>query len=362
MNAKKGVDDSEFPIVCETCLGDNPYVRMTKQNMSRECKVCARPFTVFRWLPGAGMRFKKTEICQTCAKLKNVCQTCLLDLEYGLPTQVRDTVVQNSEAMPKSDVNREWFIRNAEMKMEETGDQMMTYAGGAGKVDSAAKETLKKLTRTDPYYKRNRPHICSFYVKGECKRGTECPYRHEMPDEGELSHQNFKDRYYGTNDPVALKILGKTEKYNGLTPPDDPTIASLFVSNVSQDVTEQDLRGYFYAFGEIKSIVMVYRSKCAFVNFATRAGAEAAMAKLQGNLMIRQRPLRVAWGKPRPQGPSSEIAAKRPQPPPEHTGPQHKYYADSASTSAMPPPPPGAGSISYPSMDPTMLGSTKRDL
>lgn len=38
--------------------------------------------------PGARMRFKKTEVCQTCAKIKNVCQTCLLDLEYGLPTQV----------------------------------------------------------------------------------------------------------------------------------------------------------------------------------------------------------------------------------------------------------------------------------
>ena len=35
------------------------------------------------------MRFKKTEVCQTCAKLKNVCQTCMLDLEYGLPVQVQ---------------------------------------------------------------------------------------------------------------------------------------------------------------------------------------------------------------------------------------------------------------------------------
>ena len=40
------------------------------------------------------MRYKKTEVCQTCAKTKNVCQTCLLDLEYGLPVQV-DTFTYN---------------------------------------------------------------------------------------------------------------------------------------------------------------------------------------------------------------------------------------------------------------------------
>lgn len=78
----------DFPILCQTCLGDNPYIRMTKERYGKECKICTRPFTVFRWCPGACMRFKKTEVCQTCAKVKNVCQTCLLDLEYGLPTQV----------------------------------------------------------------------------------------------------------------------------------------------------------------------------------------------------------------------------------------------------------------------------------
>ena len=55
----------------------------TKEKYGMECKICARPFTVFRWCPGARMRFKKTEVCQTCSKIKNVCQTCLLDLEYG---------------------------------------------------------------------------------------------------------------------------------------------------------------------------------------------------------------------------------------------------------------------------------------
>ena len=41
----------------------------------------------------------------------------------------------------------------------------------------APSDLLMKLARTTPYYKRNRPHICSFWVKGECTRGEECPYR-----------------------------------------------------------------------------------------------------------------------------------------------------------------------------------------
>lgn len=46
-------------------------------------QICERAFTVFRWRPGADARYKKTELCPTCAKLKNVCQTCVLDLDYG---------------------------------------------------------------------------------------------------------------------------------------------------------------------------------------------------------------------------------------------------------------------------------------
>jgi pre-mRNA-splicing factor RBM22/SLT11 len=57
-------------------------------------------------------------------------------------------------------------------------------------------ELLAKLARNTPYYKRNRPHICSFWVKGECKRGEECPYRHEKPTDPDdpLADQNIKDR------------------------------------------------------------------------------------------------------------------------------------------------------------------------
>ena len=74
---------------------------------------------------------------------------------------------------------------------------------------------------------RNRAPVCSFFVKGECKRGAECPYRHEMPTTGDLAHQNIKDRYYGVNDPVARKMMNRADQMPKLTPPEDTTITTL---------------------------------------------------------------------------------------------------------------------------------------
>ena len=73
----------QMPILCESCLGDNPYVRMTREPVGGACKICERPFCVFRWKPGPKARYKKTELCGTCARVKNVCQTCIFDLQYG---------------------------------------------------------------------------------------------------------------------------------------------------------------------------------------------------------------------------------------------------------------------------------------
>ncbi|XP_051133611.1 desmethyl-deoxy-podophyllotoxin synthase-like [Andrographis paniculata] len=57
----------------------------------------------------------------------------------------------------------------------------MDYESSYGKVHP--NDTILKLQRTTPYYKRNRAHVCSFYVRGRCTKGPECPYRHEMPEE-----------------------------------------------------------------------------------------------------------------------------------------------------------------------------------
>ncbi|KIM87240.1 hypothetical protein PILCRDRAFT_815717 [Piloderma croceum F 1598] len=297
---KAGWEQSEFPILCETCLGDNPFVRMSKQEFGRSCGTCARPFTVFRWNPGTGMRYKTTVICQTCAKVKNVCQTCLLDLEYGLPTQVRDTALALKNEAPTSDINREYYAQNMEGKLD--GNKSLLDSGRA---QAAGKEMLKQLARTNPYYKRNRPQVCSFFVKGECSRGSECPYRHEKPVENDLSHQNMQDRYYGRNDPVAHKILATHADSQGLTPPDDQSITSIFLSSLPAEATELSIRTRVIQSlpgmqpSQLKSVVHVTKSKCAFINFKDRPSAERAAEAWANGLDIEDQRVGVKWGRSR---------------------------------------------------------------
>ncbi|TFY65802.1 hypothetical protein EVG20_g5287 [Dentipellis fragilis] len=295
---KAGWEQSDFPILCETCLGDNAFVRMSKQEYGRSCGTCARPFTVFRWNPGTGMRYKTTVICQTCAKIKNVCQTCLLDLEYGLPTQVRDTALALQHEAPTSDINREYYAQNMEGKLE--GNRSLL---DSGKAASAGKEMLKELARTDPYYKRNRPHVCSFFVKGECKRGNECPYRHEKPVENDLSKQNIQDRYHGNNDPVARKIMSTHAVNQGLKPPDDQSVMSLFLSSLPASATEETVRTRVLQSlpmiqpAQLRSVVYVAKSRCAFVNFKDRASAELAAQAWANGLDMDSERVGVRWGR-----------------------------------------------------------------
>ncbi|KAK9820416.1 hypothetical protein WJX72_010055 [[Myrmecia] bisecta] len=354
-----GWERSDFPIVCETCLGPNPYVRMQRIEYGGECHISGRPYTVFRWRPGSDARYKKTIICQEVAKAKNVCQVCLLDLDYNLPVQVRDTALGNDEEpLPESDVNKEFQLQ----RMADEGTLDSSFA------KAKANDTILRLQRTTPYYKRNQAPICSFYVKGECKRGAECPYRHEMPQTGELAEQNIKDRYYGVNDPVAKKMMRRVDEMPKLVPPEDTSITTLYVGGLTPDMGSEDLRDKFYAYGEIQSIKVLSARHCAFVTFTTRAAAEKAAEELNNRLIINGSRLKLMWGRPQEKRPEADPMQPYPAPamlPPQvqmQMGGAAPFEPAGAKFFNLPPVGAAPAVAAYPSMDPMAMGTRARAL
>eukprot|EP00747_Dinoflagellata_sp_TGD_P163902 gnl/TRDRNA2_/TRDRNA2_183112_c0_seq1.p1 gnl/TRDRNA2_/TRDRNA2_183112_c0~~gnl/TRDRNA2_/TRDRNA2_183112_c0_seq1.p1 ORF type:complete len:387 (+),score=86.39 gnl/TRDRNA2_/TRDRNA2_183112_c0_seq1:27-1163(+) len=347
---KQGWEKSSFPILCETCLGDNPYIRMQKEDYGVECKICVRPFTIFRWKAGTKGRYKSTVICQACARVKNVCQTCIFDLEYGLPVQVRDKYLeelgQQKVELPKSSINRDYALT----QWKEAADKNELPYG-----KTTAHPMLKRLARMTPYYKRNEARICSFYVKGQCNRGNDCPFRHEVPEGGELANQRIRDRFHGENDPVANKILRRANEDMTLMPPEDKSITTLYLGGLEAGVTEKDVRDQFYVFGEIRSIKIVPKQSCSFVTFVKREVAEEAASKTHRILEIKGKKVNVMWGRPQQTKQSQASAAMA------------AGSAGGGATAADAPPglPPNmmnehGGSVYkpyYPSMDPSAQGN-----
>ena len=187
-------EQSELPVICDSCLGKNPYTRMTKEKHSSECKICFKSYTGFRWCPVVGEKFKFTVICQLCARIKNVCQCCVLDMKYGIPTALRDPILKISINPPKQDANRGYFLAsNAKHVLKEDGTLVNFH--------NITPEDNEKLLSIAKTYKisqiKDHGPICSFYAKGSCTRGASCPYRHSLGVDKVQTLKGYRDRYYG---------------------------------------------------------------------------------------------------------------------------------------------------------------------
>ena len=53
---------------------------------------------------------------------------------------------------------------------------------------------------------------------------------------------------------MADKMLNRVNAMPKVLPPEDPTITTLYVGGIADEVQESDLRDYFYPYGEITSI------------------------------------------------------------------------------------------------------------
>merc|ERR1719356_955585 len=189
---------------------------------------------------------------------------------------------------------------------------------------------LQSMARMEPRYERNLPKLCSFFAKGECNRGTQCPFRHEMPrDKNDpLSKSNTKDRFFGSNDAVARGILRQQEeeakrRAGGVSVNRERATATLYVqftNGVGQNtaITQSDIRDKFYSYGEISNVRM-HIDKGAFVEFTSPQSTQHAITSANGSTIC-GRKVKVNWAMvaKRGAGPKKidENAVKRPAAPP----------------------------------------------
>jgi pre-mRNA-splicing factor RBM22/SLT11 len=236
----------------------------------------------------------------------------MLDLSFGLPITIRDAALKMVAPGPTSDVNREYFAQNNEKEIEE-GRGLEGYE----KTDEKARDLLRRLAASEPYYKKQR----RLEQEGEGQKLLEGGEESEGASNfGPIRTADSKKSAYGSaytstkgSTPIARggKAGGRAgrpfpsaaalpPKPADIAPPADTNITSLFVTGVEDDMPEHEIRTFFTQFGALRSLVCSHRSHCAFVNYMERASAEKAAATCQGRALVKGVPLRVQWGRPKP--------------------------------------------------------------
>lgn len=283
---KTAWEETEIPAICENCLGSNPYVRMIRERFGAECKLCTRPFAMFRWLPEKGGKYKRTSICLTCARQRNCCQACMMDLTYGLPLALRDAALKMAGSglatgEASNAVIKQYIAQNYEGSEDATLDAAKRRAL---EESDATRKLLQNLATAMPYYKQ--------------KITDADPRARIAPDDSAAGKALAID---------VGKLASKLPLNGSSKPPADTSIKSLFVMGIEDDLPEHALRSYFGQWGQVSSIVCIHRARCAFVNFADRAGAELAARNAcvpagGSRLVIKGNKLRLGWCKPRSLG------------------------------------------------------------
>lgn len=261
---------------------------------------CTRPFTVFSWSADRGQgRKRRTNVCLTCARLKNCCQSCMLDLSFGLPIVVRDAALKMVAPGPQSDINREYFAQNNERAIEEGKAGLEEY----DKTDDKARELLRRLATSKPYFRKGRT-VDEEELAAEASSGGNPAVGAGVGGPGPIRTRDTKAaRAAGARPGKARQTFPSAAQLppsqSDWLPPRDEKIMSLFVTGVEDDLPEHKIRDFFKVHGKIKSLVCSHMSHCAFVNYETRPAAEKAAEACQGRAVIAGCPLRVRWGVPK---------------------------------------------------------------
>ena len=302
-NLKSGEDADEFPAICERCLGADRNVKMLKQNNGAECKTCSRPFNVYMWKPSISIKkHSKTIICLTCARSRNCCQSCMFDITYGIPLDVRDAAlkmagISNGTPLLKATKNKE--VKAIMADKLESKFKSEDEEGESSRNQEAARDILTKLSQK---LNESSPKFLT-----------------SKSDKRERGNANLKD----LKNVDISKILSKLP-FNGVItpPPADESVTSFFIFGINDDLPQYVINEYIQKFGKVKNLTIVHRAKAGFITFIDRKGAEAFASEIAllgrnknkatpGILVLDGKyPTRVCWGKPKPLGVTKEEHSK----------------------------------------------------
>merc|ERR1711964_544059 len=162
------------------------------------------------------------------------------------------------------------------------------------KTDEKARELLRRLANSEPYFKKQRRIGPAEGEEGEGSAASTAlttngpgPIRTRDSRGGASSRGAVRGGRGGARGgrtfPSAAQLPPTAQD---IQPPADQSITSLFVTGVEDDLPEHKIRDFFSPYGKIRSLVCSHMSHCAFINYNTRESAEAAAEALQGRAVI----------------------------------------------------------------------------
>ena len=180
---------------------------------------------------------------------KNICQSCLVDMEYGLPVALKDTFLAHARtstgdgvvSTPQSEANQAYYF-----------NQILAKRGQVSAMDRKTDPSAKLLQTVRAYNSEGQ----QTFNKDEALR-------------------NKKKRLY--------------------EPPKDTSITTLFLSNLPQDASIEDIRHVMSAFGPLRNIHPLRQKNSAFVEYSSREEAERAATTLKGRVVLKGKKVRVGW-------------------------------------------------------------------
>lgn len=236
---------------------------------------------------------KKTVICESCAKARNCCQCCSVDIDYQIPLDLRDAALKLAGiANPYSVENTS---KNREVKAI-IGDKIEKRLKNEG--SETAEEKKEKMR--------------DILTKLAQKLGSGAVANTSMP----------KERTSGGSTTKELSKTIATLPFGGsLALPKNNEDRSFFVFGFSADMPQYKLSEFFETHGKIKSVRIVHKAKCGYVVFDSRSDADKCASAISSNglnsnlataglILVNSQPVRVSWGNSQPLGRNNDEQAK----------------------------------------------------